>query len=310
MRFPLPRPHADESLAEYLEREPRAYVRAELLARWSRYQLDQGVAGGRVLRILPGVYCSATHREHPHAIAEAITLWNPHAVVTGELALALAGVPIPTPRVADVVVPAGSNPRTPAWLRTHQTAPLKELSGPYGVRCTVAERSVIEAWRRAAPQDRRNILYAALWERACTWRQVRKVALADTQLPGRRELLTVLAWFAEGVTSPMEVVAKHQTFADREFREFEWQVELQAGGRRWVGDMVHRRAKLIVEFDGEKHHSTPHAWRRDRERDIELAAAGYLTLRLTWSDLTTRPEWCRARVLTVLKARLASELRT
>lgn len=166
------------------------------------------------------------------------------------------------------------------------------------------ERALLDAWRYAAPRDRRNLLYEALWARACTWQQLRREVVRAPRVADRRDLERVLAWFASGATSPLEVRAQYETFADARFGEFEWQVDLRLGSRRATADMLHRRAMLVVELDGERYHSTSKSLDWDRARDTDFLVEGYVTVRFGWSDVVRRPEWCRERLLAITATRL------
>ncbi|WP_291382734.1 DUF559 domain-containing protein [Demequina sp.] len=295
---------ATVSLAAYVHDNPHAFSRAQLIARWSRHQLDSSLRSGALVRLLPDVYAAATHASHPVVTGEAINLWAQRGLVTGALALHLCSADLPPPAIAHVVVPNGDRMNAPRWVKVHQTGPLQQSCAPRGVACTTPERALLDAWRYAAPRDRRNLLYEALWARVCSWRQVRREAARAPRVAGRRDLERVLGWFAVGATSPLEVRARHETFTDRRFHDFEWQVELRLGRRRATADMLHRRAMLVVEFDGDRYHSSPKDRSDDRNRDVDLAAAGYLTVRFGWDDIVRRPEWCRERVATIVEARL------
>jgi very-short-patch-repair endonuclease len=63
-----------------------------------------------------------------------------------------------------------------------------------------------------------------------------------------------------------------------------------------VVDLLFREAKVVVEVDGWRAHSTPEAFQRDRTRQNRLVAAGYIVLRFTWHDLTTSPAAVLAQV--------------
>ena len=56
-------------------------------------------------------------------------------------------------------------------------------------------------------------------------------------------------------------------------------------------DFVWRDKRLIVEVDGYAYHRSPSAFEADRERDINLALAGWRVLRFTWTQITRRPAW-------------------
>jgi very-short-patch-repair endonuclease len=55
-------------------------------------------------------------------------------------------------------------------------------------------------------------------------------------------------------------------------------------------------ARLVVETDGRAHHERRAAFERDRQRDLDLAALGIQTLRVTWR-MVTRHEAELARTL-------------
>ncbi|WP_062379941.1 endonuclease domain-containing protein [Demequina pelophila] len=302
---PDPSPgYAPTRIAEFLETNAHAYGRDELVHRWSRRQLDHAIEGGAATRLLTGVYCGTAHSENVLVLAEALGLWQPAGAVTGAGALHLYAPALPPPDRLDFVVPHGRRLDVPPWVRLHQTGPLHSRIMARGVFTSPMPRALLDAWRYAPPSGRRSILWEALWARACTWRQVRAELDRTSRLPGRRDLERVLGWFAEGATSPLEVRAKHETFTGARFREFEWQVPLMLPSGRVTPDMLHRRARIAVELDGNRYHSTRAALDKDRARRTNLAAAGYATVGFGWSDITLRPEWCRERLLAVVGARL------
>ncbi|WNM23807.1 endonuclease domain-containing protein [Demequina capsici] len=293
------------SLSDLLGRSAHAFTRDEVLARWPRSELDRCLAGGTATRILPGVYCAPAHRNGRLVLGESLNLWVPRGLVTGELALSLYSEALPVPETADLVVPYGSRVRNPTWVRVMQRAPVAVESGPRGVRCVIAARAAVDAWSNAAPRERRELLYLALWNRACTWRQVRRELARTPRIRGRHDLERVLGWFAEGATSPLEVRAKHEVFTGTRFAELEWQVDLRLPTRKPTVDILHRRARVIVELDGDTYHSTRKARDEDRNRQTDLIAAGFVVIRFGWRDIVDRPEWCRERVLTVVAQRLS-----
>ncbi|HET8975822.1 MAG TPA: DUF559 domain-containing protein [Solirubrobacterales bacterium] len=70
----------------------------------------------------------------------------------------------------------------------------------------------------------------------------------------------------------------------------ETNVRLEAGGERLEVDCAWREPRVVVELDGYQAHGGRLAFERDRRRDRLLAAAGWLTLRVTWEQLRTAPE--------------------
>jgi very-short-patch-repair endonuclease len=70
----------------------------------------------------------------------------------------------------------------------------------------------------------------------------------------------------------------------------------------YVVDFLWPPARLIVEVDGRATHGTTQAFQRDRDRDTDLMAHGYRTLRFTWWDVTRRPAVVADRVRRSLRA--------
>jgi very-short-patch-repair endonuclease len=298
-------PHSSATtLSNFLRDTEHPFTRAELVGAWSRVQLDRAVHDGSVTRIVPGVYCGEAQRLRPIVMGEALNLWAPRGLVSGALALNLFAPELPAPQIADLVVPHGQHMRAPAWVRLCQGGPFDAASVARDVRCVAPERAVLDAWSHARRPDRRDILYGALWQRVCTWRGLKRALERTPRVSGRRDLERVLGWFADGATSPLEVRARYAVFRSPRFADFEWQAVVRAGRRLIRADMLHRAAKVVIELDGAAYHSAPDALAADRARDVDLAAAGYVTVRLGWDDVVYRPRWCRERVLTIVDSRL------
>jgi very-short-patch-repair endonuclease len=54
----------------------------------------------------------------------------------------------------------------------------------------------------------------------------------------------------------------------------------------WTVDMLWRSERVIVELDGRDNHSSPGQMERDRRKDLQLRAAGYVVVRYTWAQIT------------------------
>lgn len=76
-------------------------------------------------------------------------------------------------------------------------------------------------------------------------------------------------------------------------------IELHHGART-RGDLVFRRERLVVEYEGEHHLTDPVQWARDLERYNDLALSGWLVIRLS---KRMRDEEIVARVALGLHAR-------
>lgn len=76
--------------------------------------------------------------------------------------------------------------------------------------------------------------------------------------------------------------------------------EMNVKVRGFEVDALWRAERLVVEIDGYAYHSSPMDFKRDRNRDGVLAAAGFRVMRVIWYQLTHEPE--------VLLVRLAQAL--
>lgn len=136
----------DVSLGAFLQAHRHAFTRQELLSRWPRSALDQGLRDGGISRIAPGVYCDSTHTTDPVAMGDAVNLWTPSGLVTGALALRLYSPALVAPSCADLLVPYGRHPRAPSWVRVRQTELPRASGSAQGIRCVVPERALLDAW--------------------------------------------------------------------------------------------------------------------------------------------------------------------
>ena len=297
-------PNSPPAVADFLAQQRLALTSREIITVWGRSHLRTALRRGRVTAVLPHVHVATSLRSEPDVVGRALSAWQPHGLVTGQLALHLyaPGRLTGVGDRADIVVATNHHLRSPAWLRVHQTGRPQGSSAPLGIPCTLPERAVLDAWRYAPARDRTNLFYEALWLRVCHWSQVRREAENTVRVPQRGLLYRLLDEFAAGATSPLEVRARREVFQGRAFADFERQAPLRLGKRTIRVDMLHRRARVVVELDGERYHSSADAMAADDGRALALASAGYVVIRFGWKDIVGRPQWVRRQVLAVIAA--------
>jgi very-short-patch-repair endonuclease len=65
-------------------------------------------------------------------------------------------------------------------------------------------------------------------------------------------------------------------------------------------DFLWNEARVVVEVDGYAFHSSRTSFERDRSRDADLHARGYVVIRVTWRQIVDEPEAVVARVAAAL----------
>ena len=68
-------------------------------------------------------------------------------------------------------------------------------------------------------------------------------------------------------------------------------------------DLAYPTVKIAIEADSYRHHTDHRAWRIDRQRDNALQNLGWMVLRFTWDDVTTRPGYVLDTIECALRER-------
>lgn len=122
-------------------------------------------------------------------------------------------------------------------------------------------------------------------------------AFADLAGRGRKGTTTMrhlLAARSEGYVPPASELEARFLELVREAGLQEPVRQLDAGDDEiWVGrvDVAYPAARLLIELDSHRHHSSKLDQEADVERDRRLVGAGWRVVRFTWDDLLTKPDW-------------------
>ena len=204
--------------------------------------------------------------------------------------------------LVEVTVPAGKGHRGSKLLVVHQSTQLgaDEVTVRDGIPITRPARTAIDiagrlgdrALERAVGEGHRDGLFDE---------SVLREAIA--RHPGRRGS-AVLARFLDrrglGRGAPAsELEDLLLDICDR-YRIPPPTVNVSLGG--YHPDFRWPEQRLIVETDGKRDHLNDRAFEADRQRDAEHLLAGWRTLRFTWLQLSERPDWVAATVLSALAA--------
>ncbi|WP_404352252.1 type IV toxin-antitoxin system AbiEi family antitoxin domain-containing protein [Phycicoccus jejuensis] len=152
---------------------PTCFTRAEALADgWSARRLDAAVLGGRLERIVPGLYADADAWstmppwDRHRAIARTASRTTPDAIISHASAAALLGLPMPPhpPQLATLTLLDDSRTsREDSWRRFHRGAtPPSHVWIRKGTPFLDPARTVVDCLRDMRPGDALAVVDAAL----------------------------------------------------------------------------------------------------------------------------------------------------
>lgn len=272
-------------------------TRAQLLAlRIASSTIDELVVSGRLHVVYRGVYRLGHSVAAPYSNEMAAVLASgPDARLSHRSALELRGYLEPRPDLwLQVTVPGRRVPGANR-LRIHHTdafAP-DELDVVNGVPTTSAARSVIDFAAQAPVWEVTKAYEEGIIQDAFDRDEMIRLLVRHR---GRRGITKVRALVDRDAPPSVTIEEAHRRLLEliRSSRLPHPRTEVQLGSYR--ADILWPDAKLIVEMDGAAFHNQAFRIERDKRRDGELAAQGYLTIRVTWKELTQNPTAVISRI--------------
>ena len=273
---------------------------------FSRHQIEARVISHRWRRAAPSVYDVA-----PGSIDERRTL---HAAVlsSGGLsshrsAAALHELIDRPPLKPELVVAGATFPRTlDASVHRSRTIGPKDRTRIDGIDTTSVLRTLLDLGTVVDQMTLSLAVNRAIVTRKTT--VLRLLAVVDVgPRMGQRgigPLRGVLDHFRidrEACESKLESLLDEAVAAQR--LPTHRQHRANVAGRRYRMDFAWPDHMVFVEVDGLAEHTERRAFDRDRRRQNDLVAAGWLPLRYTWTDLTQRPDEVVAEIVAVLTTR-------
>jgi very-short-patch-repair endonuclease len=174
-----------------------------------------------------------------------------------------------------------------------------------GLLVTTLPRTIVDSWPLLPVHERRPLLLDITRRRMTTAALVREALTERPNVGGRRLLVQTLDLIEDGVQSELEAHGVLHVFRHRSLPRSVGQYRLTLPTGTLTLDRAWPEAKLAIELDGARYHTSPEARRSDLARDRELAAVGWVVLRFTYADVLRDPEGVRAKVLEVYRTRIA-----
>ena len=263
---------------------------------------------GRWRLVLPGVMQVGAHALPDVGRVQAAVLYVPGSAAAGEAAVFLHDLGGSVPALGEVEVLTARPTRSAPAVRLRTTTDLVDgdITKRKGLAVTSVVRTIIDAFARDVMRGE-AILDLSLQRRKTTLDRVRERAthLRRRGRPGVGYLLDALAERDEltaltrGHWEPRVLrLLGHAGIPGPAVNH-----PVSVFGRRYVLDFAWPAPRVFLEFDGWAHHSSRDAFETDRRRQNDLAAAGWIPIRVTERSVTTLDVRAFERLRAVLEQR-------
>jgi hypothetical protein len=248
--------------------------------------------GGPWQRLLPGVYLTSTGEPTSEQRQTAALLYAGRpSVITGPVALRHYRLRAPETHRIDVLVPAGRQCRSYAFVAVHRTCRLpdaqtRDLAIGYVPAARAVADTVLGLTTR---QHVRAVVASSVQQGICTVAEL-ATELASGPIRGSALFRSVLAEVGDGIRSPAEGDLRDLIGRSKLPRPL-FNPSLFLGGRllakpdAWWPDYG-----VAVEVDSREWHLAPDDWEATMRRDRRLTAAGIQVLHVSPRQLRTEPD--------------------
>jgi very-short-patch-repair endonuclease len=287
---------------------PQGWVTSEeLLSRVSPRTVGSWVAGGKLVRLRPGVLALPSAAQG-WRVRVAAALEGREAVASHTTALALWGLVSHPAGPVHVSVDSSRSARGFDGVLVHRAPGVYgERRRVDGLAVTAVERSVVDTWAQPSGLDRtliRAVAIAAVRERRCAPRDLSFEVARRPRLAERAELSHLVSLLVDGCRSELEIWGCLKVLRAPGMPPFVQQRRVTVGGRTYFLDAAYDDVLLAVEMDGAAWHGSRAQREADIARDALMATIGWQTLRFSYARLTASPDACRREILAARQARL------
>ncbi len=296
--------HPDGRVAAIAARQDTIITYEQLLdAGVRRGAIAHRVRTGRLVRLHRGIY-SVVAPPHPPQVALRAALLAARDAALGYRTGAAWWLLVPSlPAVVDVVV-RGRSPRMRDGVCVHRSKHLTadDVTTHRGLPVTTPVRTLIDFAAVAPEAEVARAAAEAQVLRLATATELRAATGARPGLPGAAALRRMLD--APDAAPSRSALERRLVRLVRDSGLPPPEVNARVGGVEV--DALWRAQRVVVETDGWAAHGHRAAFERDRARDAELAAGGYVVLRFTWRQVRDEPLLVATRVAQTLARRESS----
>ena len=266
----------------------------------SRSSWYRAIASGHIEQLFPGVArLPGTARTREQRIAAAVLATGPSSLASHRSAAHLWGIPRPADDPVDVIV-AGARRRFVGFddVVIHRPRDLQRLTPQRraNIACTNVLRAVLDLGA-VDPTAVPDAVGHVIANRLATLQAFESVVIQHSE-HGRTGIVAlreaVAAWSIDRKPTDSLLEQAMRRLIDR-FRLPP--VEFHAVICGYEVDFRVLGTPVILECDGWTYHGLERTnFERDRRRDAELLAAGWIVLRFTYRAITTRPAETAERI--------------
>jgi very-short-patch-repair endonuclease len=284
-------------------------TRRQLMQHLPAAALDGTFGRRHLVRVFPHVYrLRDSAADQDSTLRAALLHAGPEAALSHTTALAVWGLRA-LDRPLHLTVDAGTRRAGAPDLIVHRRKDFDPGSSQClerrGFPVTTLPRTVVDSWPLLPPADRRPLVLDLARRRLVTAAQLDEALAERPNVAGRRGLRQAIDLIADGVRSELEAHGVLNVFRHRSLPRSVGQLRITLASGRIYLDRSWPEAKLAVELDGARYHTSPEDRRNDLARDTDLAALGWVVLRFTYADVLRDPEGVRAKVLEVYRMRVS-----
>ncbi len=262
----------DRSIGGLATRQDGIVERRQLIALGlSAAAIDHRVRTGRLIVLYRGVYTigheALTERGKLRA---ALIAGGPTAVLSHRTAAALWKLTPSMPQFVDVTV-TRKGPRSRGLLRIHETRRPPDVRTVHSLPVTAPLRTLVDLAATRSHHQLERLCAEALVLKLVTHEQLEAARIlppataAPTRSQFERAFLAALR--SAGLPRPL---VNHSVAP-------------------YTADFAWPEQRVVVETDGWRFHGHRLAFEDDRARDADLAARGWIVVRITWRQLQSSP---------------------
>lgn len=293
-----------ETIGGVASRQHGAFSRAQAMAHGFTVKMIQARIDGNLwLRLDHNVFAIAGTPDSWHRTLTAAVLSRPEAYVTGRSAAHLHGFPgFPKSR-PEILAPFKGNARSSLALviRTRLFDKVA-YDAVGGFRATTPAETLLTLGYREPLSVIERLVDHCLTARNLRIQDFdpildRLEGARVRGLPGLRRIVAERDFDSyQPPTSELERLL-YMVLDHPEIPEYTRQLPIAYPSRRATVDAFVGSWALIIEADGRRWHTKAQDFEVDRARDNAAAAAGFLTVRFTYSMLVNDPDGCRETLI-------------